>query len=48
VWDGKATIRARIALPQESAFFAEAQNSNQPSKGLMLVYLVELDGEVTD
>jgi hypothetical protein len=44
LWDGKANIRARIALPEESALFAEAQNSGQPSDGLMLVYLVELDG----
>jgi hypothetical protein len=44
VWDGKARLRARIALPDESALFAEAKNSGQPSDGLMLVYLVELDG----
>jgi hypothetical protein len=25
--------------------FAEAQNNGEPSDGLMLVYLVELDGE---
>jgi hypothetical protein len=48
LWDGKAKIRARIALPEESALFAEAQNSGQPSDGLMLVYLVELDGGVDD
>jgi hypothetical protein len=48
LWDGKAKIRARIALPEESALLAEAQNSGQPSEGLMLVYLVELDGEATD
>ena len=43
LWDGKAKLRARIALPEESALFAEAQNSAQPSDGLMPVYLVELD-----
>jgi hypothetical protein len=48
LWDGKAKIRARIALPEESALFAEAQNSGQPSDGLMLVYLVELDGDDDD
>jgi hypothetical protein len=32
-------------LPDEIALFAEAQNSGEPSDGLMLVYLVELDGE---
>jgi hypothetical protein len=44
LWDGKAKLSARIALPEESALFAEAQNSGQPSDGLLLVYLVELDG----
>jgi hypothetical protein len=45
LWDGKAKLRARMALPDESAMFAEAQNNGEPSDGLMLVYLVELDGE---
>ena len=48
LWDGKAKLRARIALPDESALFAEANNSGQPSDGIMLVYLVELDGCETD
>jgi hypothetical protein len=49
LWDGKTKMRARIALPEESALFAEAKNSGQPSDGgLMLVYLVELDGDETD
>jgi Ku70/Ku80 beta-barrel domain len=41
-------LRARIALPEESVLFAEAKNNGQPSDGLMLVYLVELDGGETD
>src|SRR6202048_5064236 len=45
LWDGKAKLRARIALPDESALFAEAKNNGQPSDGLTLVYLIELDGE---
>src|SRR5450631_4627744 len=45
LWDGKAKLRARMALPDESALFAEANKNGQPSDGLMLVYLVELDGE---
>ncbi len=45
LWDGKAKLRARMALPDESAVFAEAKNNGQTSDGLMLVYLVELDGE---
>jgi hypothetical protein len=48
LWDGKATLRARIALPDESAVFAEAKNNGQLSDGLMLVYLIELDGGATD
>jgi hypothetical protein len=37
-----------LARPDESALFAEAKNNGQPSDGLMLVYLVELDGGETD
>jgi len=48
LWDGKATLRARMAAPDESAVFAEAKNSGQSSDELMLVYLVELDGSETD
>ena len=48
LWVGKAKLRVRIALPDESAFFSEAKNNGQPSDGLMLVYLVELDGNETD
>jgi hypothetical protein len=48
LWDGKAKLRARIARPDESALFAEAKKNGQPSDGLMLVYLVELDSGETD
>ena len=48
LWDGKAKLRARIALPDEMTLFAEAKNNGQPSDGLVLFYLIELDGEVTD
>ena len=44
LWDGKAKLRARMALPDESALFTEAKTNGQPSDGLMLVYLVKLDG----
>ena len=40
LWDGTAKLRARMALPDESALFAEAKNNGQPSDGMMLVYLV--------
>ena len=48
LWDGKANLRARMAGPDESAPFTEAKNNGQPSDGLMLVYLVKLDGGETD
>jgi hypothetical protein len=48
LWDGKAKLQARIALPYERALFAEAKKNGQPSDGLMLVYLIELDGGETD
>jgi hypothetical protein len=37
-----------MALPDEIALFAEAKNSGEPSDGLILVYLVELDSKATD
>jgi hypothetical protein len=48
LWDGKAKLRARMASTNEIAMFGEAKNSGEPSDGLMLVYLVELDGVATD
>jgi hypothetical protein len=48
LWDGKARLRTRMALPDEIALFAEAKNNGRPSDGLMLVYLVELDDDATD
>jgi hypothetical protein len=48
LWDGEAKLRARMALPDEIALFAEAKNNGEPSDGLILVYLVELDAEPTD
>jgi len=48
LWDEKAKLRARIALPDERVLFAEARKSGHTSQGLMLVYLVELDGGTTD
>jgi hypothetical protein len=48
LWDGKAKLRTRLALPDEITVFVEAKKSGEPSDGLMLVYLVELDGEAAD
>jgi len=48
LWDGKVKLRARMALPDESALFAEAKNNGQPFDGLMLIYLVKLDGDESD
>jgi hypothetical protein len=45
-WKGQASNAA--AWPNEIALFGEAKNNGGPSDGLMLVYLVELDGEATD
>jgi hypothetical protein len=47
LWDGKAKLRARTALPDESAVFAEAKKTGQRTDGLTVVYLVELDGGET-
>ena len=47
LWDGKAKLRVRMARLDESAQFAAAKKNGQPSDGLMLVYLVELDGPLT-
>ena len=44
LWDGKAKLRARLALPDESSVFANAKNNGRPSDGLTLVYLVKLEG----
>jgi hypothetical protein len=44
----KGHLRARSASPNETALFAEAKGTGQPSDGLMFVYLVELDGGKTD
>jgi hypothetical protein len=44
LWDGKTKLRARSARPDEIALFAEAKNSRRQSDGLVLVYLVEVDG----
>jgi hypothetical protein len=48
LWDGKAKLRARLSLPDEIVLFVQAKNNGRPSDGLMLVYLVELDGGTTD
>jgi hypothetical protein len=46
-WEGEAAGADRAAR-RERALFAEVTNSGQPSDGLMLVYLVALDGGETD
>jgi hypothetical protein len=43
LWDGKAELRARIGDEAEIATFSEASKDAQPSDGMLLVYLVELD-----
>jgi hypothetical protein len=48
LWDGKARLRARPALPDEAVLFIEAKNNGQPSDDLTFIYLVDLDGGTTD
>jgi hypothetical protein len=48
LWDRTAKLRARMASPDESSMFAEAKNNGEPSDGLMLVYLVELDDDLDE
>jgi hypothetical protein len=48
LWDGKVKLRARMASPDERTLFAEAKNIGQPSDGLILVYLVKVDGGEND
>lgn len=43
LWDGKATIRARVAFEDEAAAVAAAALGTKPSDGLLLVYHVVLD-----
>jgi hypothetical protein len=47
LWDGKAPLRARMGYEDEIATFSEASKDAQPSDGMLLVYLVELDGNGT-
>jgi hypothetical protein len=48
LWDGKVELRARTALPDERALFAVAKKNGQPSDGLIVVFLVEVDGGEAD
>ena len=48
MWDRKAKLQARMASPDERALFAEAKNNGQSSDGLILVYLVKVDGGEAD
>jgi hypothetical protein len=47
LWDGKAPLRARMGYADEIAIFGDASKDAQPSDGLLLVYLVELDDNDT-
>jgi hypothetical protein len=47
LWDGKAKLKARPALPEEAGQFADAKNTREPTDDLMLVFLIELDSEGT-
>jgi hypothetical protein len=43
LWDGKAQLRVRMGYEGEIATFGDASKDAQPSDGMLLVYLVELD-----
>jgi hypothetical protein len=43
LWDGKAPLRARMGYADEIATFGDASKDAQPSDGMLMVYLVELD-----
>ncbi len=45
LWDGKAPLSARMGYEGEIATFADASKEAQPSDGMLLVYLVELDDD---
>ena len=47
LWDGKAPLRARMGYADEIATFGDAAKDAQPSDGMLLVYLVELDDDDT-
>ena len=47
LWDGKAQLRARMGYEDEIARFSDASKDAQPSDGMLLVYLVELDDNET-
>jgi hypothetical protein len=47
LWDGKAPLRARMSYADEIASFDDASKDAQPSDGMLLVYLFELDDNDT-
>jgi len=47
LWDGKAELRVRMGYEDEIATFSDASKDAQPSDGMLLVYLVELDDNET-
>jgi hypothetical protein len=47
LWDGRAQLRVRMGYEGEIATFSDASEDAQPSDGMLLVYLVELDDNDT-
>ncbi len=47
LWDGRAQLRVRMGYEGEIATFSDASKDAQPSDGMLLVYLVELDDNDT-
>jgi hypothetical protein len=47
LWDGRAQLRVRMGYEGEIATFSATSKDAQPSDGMLLVYLVELDDNDT-
>ena len=47
LWDGEAQLRVRMGYADEIETIGKASKDAQPSDGMLLVYLVELDDNDT-
>jgi hypothetical protein len=45
IWGDNALLDVRLAHPDEAAFYKQAVGASQSTDDLMLVYLVEVDGQ---
>ncbi|WP_045013188.1 hypothetical protein [Bradyrhizobium sp. LTSP849] len=47
LWDGNALLKERVSYEDEIATFGDACKDAQPSDGMLMVYLIELDDDDT-